>query len=238
LRDRHAGIQSRDHSDRRPLRVGNCEGDLLTSAAGAPQVTRLEASLPRVAGILRLHLAHLLRADSGDGKSVAGTRLAASTSAGSSSRPRVASVTRGLAQSPRRRSLGTPRTPRFRCRSGTIPAVGGPRLPASAGLLLPFRCSRSARLDPATETAASRLLQQSGRAGEAAALVLATQEFVANGGRRPSCRHRRSAAFPGRTDSRCRVGRRGSNHWWSQWVGAPPERPVGLVGCRPSERWW
>ena len=25
---------------------------------------------------------------------------------------------------------------------------------------------------------------------------------------------------------------------WSQGVGAPPDRPVGLVGCRPSERWW
>jgi hypothetical protein len=26
--------------------------------------------------------------------------------------------------------------------------------------------------------------------------------------------------------------------WWSEGVGAPPERPVGLVGCWPSERWW
>ena len=48
-----------------------------------------------------------------------------------------------------------------------------------------------------------------GDAREAAALVLATQEFVANGGGRPSCRRRQSAASPGRTGSRGRVGRRG-----------------------------
>jgi hypothetical protein len=46
-------------------------------------------------------------------------------------------------------------------------------------------------------------------AGAAAALVLATQEFVANGRGRPSDRRRRSAAWPGRTGSRGRVGRRG-----------------------------
>jgi len=44
---------------------------------------------------------------------------------------------------------------------------------------------------------------------EAAALVLATQEFVANSGRLPSHRRRRSAASPGRTGSRDRVARRG-----------------------------
>jgi hypothetical protein len=48
-------------------------------------------------------------------------------------------------------------------------------------------------------------------AREAAALVLATREFVANGGGRPSRRRRRSVASPGRTGSRGRVGRRG---WW------------------------
>src|ERR1019366_6056747 len=42
-----------------------------------------------------------------------------------------------------------------------------------------------------------------------AALVLATQEFVANGGGRPSDRRRRSAASPGRTGSRGRGSRRG-----------------------------
>jgi hypothetical protein len=43
----------------------------------------------------------------------------------------------------------------------------------------------SAWLDPAAETAASRLIQQSTNASEAAALVLAIREFVANGGGRP-----------------------------------------------------
>src|SRR5450755_4373599 len=38
---------------------------------------------------------------------------------------------------------------------------------------------------PASHTAASRLIQQSTEASEAAALVLAIQEFVANGGGRP-----------------------------------------------------
>ena len=48
-----------------------------------------------------------------------------------------------------------------------------------------------------------------GDAGEAAALVLATEEFVASDGRRTSCRRRQSAASPGRTGSRGRVGPRG-----------------------------
>ena len=47
-------------------------------------------------------------------------------------------------------------------------------------------------------------------AREAAALVLAAHEFVANGGRRPSRRPRQSAASPGGTGSRGRVGGRGS----------------------------
>src|SRR5689334_10205983 len=41
--------------------------------------------------------------------------------------------------------------------------------------------------------------QLSGRCRRAAALVLAIQELVANGGGRPSRRRRRSAASPGRT---------------------------------------
>jgi hypothetical protein len=53
--------------------------------------------------------------------------------------------------------------------------------------------------------------------GGAAALVLATQEFVANGGRRPSCRRRRSAGSPGRTGSLGRVGQRGC---WRSAAGA------------------
>ena len=52
-------------------------------------------------------------------------------------------------------------------------------------------------------------LSSPGGAGEAAAPVLAIQAFVANGGRRPPARHRRSAASPGRTGSGGRVGRRG-----------------------------
>jgi hypothetical protein len=47
-----------------------------------------------------------------------------------------------------------------------------------------------------------------GYAGAAAALVLATQAFVANGGRRPSGRRPQSAASPGRTGSRGSDGRR------------------------------
>jgi hypothetical protein len=46
-------------------------------------------------------------------------------------------------------------------------------------------------------------------AGAAAALVLAIQEFVANGGGRPSRRRRRSAASRGRMSSRGCAGRRG-----------------------------
>jgi hypothetical protein len=50
-----------------------------------------------------------------------------------------------------------------------------------------------------------------GEAGEAAALVLATQEFVASRVGRRSGRRRQSAASPGRTGSRGGVRRRG---WW------------------------
>src|SRR5664279_1190727 len=56
---------------------------------------------------------------------------------------------------------------------------------------------------------AARMQEVPDGAGAAAALVLATQEFVANGRGRPSDRRRRSAAWPGRTGSRGRVGRRG-----------------------------
>jgi hypothetical protein len=50
-----------------------------------------------------------------------------------------------------------------------------------------------------------------GGPGKVAALVLAIQELVANGGGRPSRRRRRSAASPGRTGSGGCVGRHG---WW------------------------
>ncbi len=71
-----------------------------------------------------------------------------------------------------------------------------------------------------------------GGAAEAAALVLATQDFVANGGWRPSCRRRRSAASPGRTGSRGRVGRRG----WLRSEAAPLESPTSSIettACSP-----
>jgi hypothetical protein len=60
-----------------------------------------------------------------------------------------------------------------------------------------------------------------GGAGEAAALVFAIEESVANGGRRRSRRHRRNAASPGRAGSLGRVGQRGC--WRSDpAVRAPP----------------
>jgi hypothetical protein len=61
--------------------------------------------------------------------------------------------------------------------------------------------SHGSRRDP-PRTAGSRLERQRAWGGEAAALVLATQEFVANGGGRPPGRRRQSAASPGRTRSR------------------------------------
>jgi len=73
-----------------------------------------------------------------------------------------------------------------------------------------------------------------GDASEAAALVLATQEFVANGGGQPSCRRRRSAASPGRTGSRGGAGRRG---WWRSIaaVCTPLDRGIEAAGSGPSE---
>ena len=62
--------------------------------------------------------------------------------------------------------------------------------------------------------------------GDAAALVLATQDFVANGGGRPSRRRRRSVASQGRTGSRGRVGWRG---WWRR------EPVVNLADDEPIE---
>ena len=59
-----------------------------------------------------------------------------------------------------------------------------------------------------------------GGAAEAAGLVLATQEFVANGGGRPS-RRRWSGASPGRTSSLGRVGQRGVAF---QLALSPPRR--------------
>ena len=77
-----------------------------------------------------------------------------------------------------------------------------------------------------------------GGAAEAAALVLATQEFVANGGGRPS-RRRWSAASPGRTGSLGRVGQRGLVAFHSQL--SPPRRQTsefsgGCGGLAPPAR--
>jgi hypothetical protein len=71
-----------------------------------------------------------------------------------------------------------------------------------------------------------------GDAGEAAAVVLATQEFVANGVGRRSDRRHRSAASPGRTGSRGRVGRRRS--WRS--IAELPEPSVTARQASPSGR--
>jgi len=62
--------------------------------------------------------------------------------------------------------------------------------------------------------------------------VLPTQEFVANGGGRPSGRRGQSAASPARTGSRGRVGRRGS--WRSIAEFAEPS--VTPQGASPSGR--
>ncbi len=64
-----------------------------------------------------------------------------------------------------------------------------------------------------------------GGAVEAAALVLAIQEFVASGGGRASGRRRQSAASPGRRVSSGRVGGRG--RWRSE--GAASARPVYVL---------
>ena len=68
-------------------------------------------------------------------------------------------------------------------------------------------------------------------AREAAPHVLATQEFVANGGGRPSGRHRQSAASPGRTGCRGRVGQRG---WWCSEAAASasPTDRLESATCR------
>jgi hypothetical protein len=67
-----------------------------------------------------------------------------------------------------------------------------------------------------SSVAPPRLNRQRRCGGEAAALVLAIQESVANGGGRPSGRRRRSAASQARTGSRGRVCRRG---WWPSNAG-------------------
>jgi hypothetical protein len=71
-----------------------------------------------------------------------------------------------------------------------------------------------------------------GDAGETAALVLATQEFVANGGGRPSRRRRRSAVSPGRTSSRGCAGQRGSSAFDYRTPGA-----VGHGARQASPSW-
>ena len=68
-----------------------------------------------------------------------------------------------------------------------------------------------------------------GGAVEAAALVLAVQEFVASGGGWPSGRRRESAASPGRRVSSGRVGGRGC--WRSG--GAASARPVYVLETAP-----
>ena len=85
-----------------------------------------------------------------------------------------------------------------------------------------------------------RLIQQSTDASEADAPVLASQEFVANGGGRPWSA-RNGAASPGRTGSRGRIGRRG----WGHSTGAAPSRTRwssrfsggAAVSCRRRQGW-
>jgi hypothetical protein len=74
-----------------------------------------------------------------------------------------------------------------------------------------------------------------GRPGEAAALVLAIQEFVASGGGRPSLRRGRSAASPGRTGSRGGAGRRSGSRSRAQGI-LGPVRPAALSAPSGSSR--
>jgi len=71
------------------------------------------------------------------------------------------------------------------------------RLPKSSKHRLLLRRQSGGRGDGSSPDG-SRLIRQSTHGGEAAALVLAIQEFVANGGRRPPDRRRHSAASRGR----------------------------------------
>jgi hypothetical protein len=69
-------------------------------------------------------------------------------------------------------------------------------------------------------------------AGKTAALVLATQEFVANGEGRPPGRRRRSAAPPGRTS---RGGRRGCSRSLAE-VSASRSAPARLLPLAQRSR--
>jgi hypothetical protein len=69
---------------------------------------------------------------------------------------------------------------------------GEARSDSSSRVVLTGRQRRSAAHGAPAGATARRLMQQADRAAEAAALVLAIPEFVANGGGRPSCRCRRS----------------------------------------------
>jgi hypothetical protein len=69
-----------------------------------------------------------------------------------------------------------------------------------------------------------------GDAADTAALVLASQEFVANGGRRPSGRGRHTAASPGRTNSCGHICRRG----WLRPRGAVSETRIGSTETAAS----
>ena len=91
------------------------------------------------------------------------------------------------------------------------------QVPAPRGHLIPVRLLHASCSSP-------------GGVGEAAALVLATQEFVASGGGRPSDRRRRSAASPGRTGSHGRGSRRG---WWRSVAAAsrPARRAPAFRRC-------
>ncbi len=104
-------------------------------------------------------------------------------------------------------------------RSSASPGQSRSRARESARGCTRSAAAASAWLDPAAETAASRLMQQSGGAGDAAALVLAVQAFVANGGGRPAgC---------------CIAGADGQS--WpcrSAWLLAFPIRP-GMTNWRP-----
>jgi hypothetical protein len=102
--------------------------------------------------------------------------------------------------------------------SGSVEPASSPRRLGRFGCLAQIRARRRARVwwPPLS------VVSSPGGTGEAAALVLATQEFVANGGGRSSLRRRRSAESPGRTGSRGRDGRCG----WSRSIAELAEPSV------------
>ena len=103
-----------------------------------------------------------------------------------------------------------------------------------------FRCRADGGARRLPRTTPLRLKQQSTDASEAAALVLATQGFVADGGGRRSDRRRRSAASPGRTGSLGRLGRRGCWRSGAQVINRlrTTSRMLGAaaVGARPRQQ--